>query len=94
MAKVFDPDTGARVVIVSDDHCPPHVHAAHRAERWGVRIGFSFAPPNPWVMSIAPSPIAVRLRQLSRMLLEVTVAQADCRRLWWDTQKTTCLENK
>ena len=46
MAKVFDPDTGARVVIVSDDHCPPHVHAAHRAERWGVRIGFSFAPPN------------------------------------------------
>lgn len=94
MAKVFDSDTGARVVIVSDDHCPPHVHAAHRAEGWVVRIGFSFALSAPWIMSIAPSPIAVRQRQLGTMLLEVAAAQADCRRLWWDTQNTTCLENK
>ena len=91
---MFVSTIGARVVIASDDHCPPHVHAMHRAAGWIVRIGFSFASPEIWIMSIAPSPIAVRRRQLSEMLREVAENRADCRRLWWETQHTTCLENK
>lgn len=45
-------------------------------------------------MSFAPSPIAVRQRQLGTMLREVSAARADCRRLWRDTQRATCFENK
>jgi hypothetical protein len=35
MSRVFvSKDTGAAIYVFVNDHCPPHVHARHRAEGW------------------------------------------------------------
>ena len=94
MAELFKSATGAKVVIVSEDHCPPHVHALHRAEGWVVRLWFSFASRDTGVLSIAPTNGAVRPRQLNQMLDEISAHLAACRKLWWDNMRATCLENK
>ena len=94
MAKLLDSKTGARVVIASDDHCPPHVHARHKEEGWVVRLWFAFESDLVGVMSIAPGEAAVRQRQLNQMLDEVVAKLRDFRKVWWETRKTTCLENK
>lgn len=94
MAKLFVSETGARVVIASADHCPPHVHALHKEERWVVRLWFSYGSQAVGVLSIAPNEGAVRQRQLNAMMAEVGGNLSGCRRLWWDGKRTTCLENK
>jgi hypothetical protein len=45
-------------------------------------------------MSIAPTMSAVMQTQLNKMLDEVVTNIDSCRKLWWETQQTTCLENK
>ncbi len=94
MATLFVSRIGARVVIASDDHCPPHVHAFHRGEGWVVRLWFSYASADAGVLSIAPTNHAVRQRQLNELRDEVAEHLAACRRVWWDTNGTTCLPNK
>ena len=94
MAELFKSATGAKVVIASEDHCPPHVHALHRAEGWVVRLWFSFASRNTGVLSIAPTNGAVRPRQLNQMLDELSANLAASRKLWWDSMGAICLENK
>ncbi|MDR3525606.1 MAG: hypothetical protein P4L66_16060 [Acetobacteraceae bacterium] len=94
MAELFKSTTGAKVVIASEDHCPPHVHALHRAEGWVVRLWFSFASRDTGVLSIAPTTGAVRPKQLNQMLDEISANLAACRKLWWHSMGTTCLENK
>ena len=94
MAKLFVSETGARVVIASADHCPPHVHAVHKEERWVVRLWFSYGSRAVGALSIAPNEGAVRRRQLNAMMAEVGGNLSDCRKLWWDGKRTTCLENK
>ena len=56
---------GARVVIASDDHCPPHVHAWHKGEEWVVRMPFSYVSSDVSVLTIVPSEGEVTRRQLS-----------------------------
>jgi hypothetical protein len=94
VAKLLDSRTGARVVIASDDHCPPHVHAGHKAEGWIVRLWFSFDSEAVGVMNITPTEHAVRQRQLNQMLDELMVNLRDARKIWWEGKQTTCLENK
>jgi hypothetical protein len=94
MAELFKSATGAKMVIASEDHCPPHVHALHRAEGWVVRLWFSFASVDAGALSIAPTDGAVRPRQLNQMLDEISANQAACQKLWWQSMGTTCLENK
>jgi hypothetical protein len=94
MATLFTSGTGARVVIVSDDHCPPHVHAFHRGERWVVRLWFSYVSADAGVLSIAPTEQAVRQRQLNELLDEVQARVVACRRIWWEIKGTTYLPNK
>jgi hypothetical protein len=91
---VFISGTGARVVIASDDHRPPHIHAFHRAEGWIVRLWFSYASVDAGVLSIAPTGQAMRQRQLNQLLDEIEDHKATCRRIWWHVQGTTCLPNK
>ncbi len=87
-------EAGARVVIASDDHCPPHVHAHHKEEGWVVRIWFSFLTDAVGIMDIAPSACAVRQRQLNHMLDEVAAHLNTCREIWWEGKGTTRLQNK
>jgi hypothetical protein len=94
MVALFVSDTGASVVIASNDHCPPHVHAFHRGEGWVVRPWFSYVSNEAGVLSIAPTEHAVRQRQLYELLDEVEDHVAACRRTWWDNRATTCLPNK
>ncbi len=65
MAKAFISGTGASVVIASNEHCPPHVHAMHREEGWVVRLSFSFLSAVVEVMSVAPNENRVRQKQLN-----------------------------
>lgn len=94
MAKILQSATGATIVIASNDHCPPHVHAWHRSEGWIVRLAFSFATNTASVLSIAPTSNAVRQRQLNEMLDEISAHTPQCRAAWWSAMATTCLENK
>ncbi len=94
MATLFVSGTGARVVIASADHCPPHVHALHKEEAWVVRVWFSYGSKAVGVLSITPNKDAVRQRQLNTMLAEIGGSLRDCRKLWWEGKRTTCLENK
>jgi hypothetical protein len=94
VAKLLDSATGARVVIASDDHCPPHVHSGHKAEGWVVRLRFSFDAQPVGVISITPTELAVRQRQLNQMLDELAAHLHGARKLWWEGKGTTCLENK
>jgi hypothetical protein len=94
MATLFVSATGARVVIASDDRCPSDVHAFHRSEGWIVRLWFSYVAAKAGGLSIAPTELAVRQRQVNRLLDEVEDHSALCRRVWWETRGTTCLPNK
>ena len=94
MATLFISVIGARVVIATDDHCSPHVHALHRGEEWIVRLSFSDVTVEAGVLSIAPTEQAVRQRQLNQLLDEVEAYVAKCRRVWWEIKGTTCLPNK
>lgn len=71
MGKVFLSETGAKVVIASNDHCPPHLHAGHKGEGWVVKIWFSYASRAVGVLEIAPTENAVRQRQLNTMMAEI-----------------------
>jgi hypothetical protein len=66
MATLFISGTGARVIIASDDHCPPHVLAFHRTEGWIVSFVVPMRPSRLVVLSIAPTGQAMRQRQLNR----------------------------
>jgi len=94
MAKLYDSKVGARVVIVGADHCPPHVHAAHKGEGWVVKLWFSFGSESVGVLEIAPTEGAVRRRQLNQLLDELAGHLRACRKLWWESKDTTCLENQ
>jgi hypothetical protein len=92
MPNVFPSATGARVIIASNDHCPPHVHAGHKEEGWVIRLWFSFTSDDVGVLSIAPTEHAVRRRQLNQICDELAAELIACRELWWNTQKTTCVD--
>lgn len=59
-----------------------------------MRLGFSYASNAAEVLSIAPTEGAVRQKQLNRMLDEIVSNLQTCRELWWNSNKTTCLENQ
>jgi hypothetical protein len=95
MSRVFTSEsTGAAIHVFSDDHCPPHVHARHRSEGWIARVGFSFLTGAVKLMNIAPSRAAPLRRTVNRLLSGVRAQLPACRRIWWETQETTCLTNQ
>jgi len=95
MARVFASEaTGAEIYVFSDDHCPPHVHARHRADAWIARVGFSFVATAVDLISIAPMRNIPLQRVLNRLLDDVQGQLAICRRKWWEIQGTACLVNQ
>lgn len=95
MSRVFVSErTGATVYVFANDHCPPHVHARHRGEEWIARVSFSYLGDAVELMSIEPLKHAPAQRLINRLLSDVRAQLHACRRSWWDTQHTACLENQ
>jgi hypothetical protein len=95
MSRVFVSEvTRAAIYVFADDHCPPHVHARHRGEGWIARVGFSYISAAVELISIAPLRNVPLRRVVNRLLDDIQAKLADCRRAWWTTRRTTCLENQ
>jgi hypothetical protein len=95
MSRVFiSQSTGVGVYVFSDDHCPPHVHARHRGEGWIARVRFSFVGSEVDLLSIAPMRNCPLQRTVSQLLDDIEAELLACRRSWWATKQTTCLENQ
>jgi hypothetical protein len=86
--------TRAAIYVFADDHCPPHVHARHRGEGWIARVRFSYINAAVELISITPLKNVPLQRVVNRLLDDVRTRLADCRRAWWTTTRTTCLENQ
>lgn len=86
--------TGAGIYVFSDDHCPAHVHARHPGVGWIARVRFSYLDSSVELISIAPVKNVPLQRVVNRLLSDVQVRLADCRRSWWLTRGTTCLVNQ
>jgi hypothetical protein len=95
MSRVFVSEaTGAVIYVFADDHCPPHVHARHRGEGWIARAKFSYLGREVDLISIAPLRSIPLQRVVNRLLEDIRGRLLDCRRIWWITRRTTCLENQ
>jgi hypothetical protein len=95
MSRVFtSQSTGAGVYVFSDDHCPPHIHARHRGEGWIARVRFSFVRTQVDLLSIAPLRNSPLQRTVNQLLDDMEAELLACRRSWWATKQTTCLENQ
>ncbi|MBK5376849.1 DUF4160 domain-containing protein [Pseudomonas sp. TH08] len=82
------------VVMLRDEHCPPHVHV--NAGAWNARLQFSFWHNDIEVWDVAPlscrPPLAV-LEGLCQSL-EQPAHLRRARRIWWSRLQTVCLDNK
>jgi|SRR5271166_1286720 len=95
MSRVFVSEaTGAVIYVFADDHCPPHVHARHRGEGWVARVRFSYVGSEVELLSIAPLKNVPLQRVVNELLDGIQSRLTDCRRSWWMTRQTTCLENQ
>jgi hypothetical protein len=95
MSRVFlTAGTGAVIYVFADDHCPPHVHARHRGEGWVARVAFSYISSAVELLSLVPLRNVPLRRVVNRLLGDIQSQLAECRRRWWITRRTTCLENQ
>jgi hypothetical protein len=95
MRRVFtSQSTGAGIYVFSDGHCPPHIHAQHRGDGLIARVRFSFAESEVYLVSIAPLRNSPLQRTVNQLLDDIEAELPACRRNWWTTKQTTCLENQ
>jgi hypothetical protein len=82
------------VIMLRDEHCPPHVHV--NAGVWSARLGFSFWHNDIQLWDVVPlsrrPPLAV-LEGLCRSL-EQPAHLRRARRIWWSKLQTVCLDNQ
>jgi hypothetical protein len=57
-------------------------------------VGFSYVGIAVELISIAPLRNVPLRRVVNRLLDDIRARLADCRRVWWTTRVTTCLENQ
>jgi hypothetical protein len=82
------------VVLLRDEHCPPHVHAG--TSDWDARFEFSFWHTSVSLMDVKPAAKAPKASQLEavRLVVEDPRNLARAREIWWSKLGTICLENK
>ncbi|GAB6406651.1 DUF4160 domain-containing protein [Pseudomonas sp. MHK4] len=82
------------VIMLRDEHCPPHAHV--EAGAWSARFRFSFWHNGVELWDVVPlsrrPPIAV-LEGL-RQSLKLPAHLLRARRLWWRKLQTACLDNQ
>jgi hypothetical protein len=84
----------ARVDIQTEDHCPPHVHALNRADRWEAKVEVSFVDNSVTLMAVMPAANVPAGRTIDRLLDDVAERLSLCRGCWWDIYRDVCLTNK
>lgn len=82
------------VIMLRDEHCPPHVHV--NAGSWSARLQFSFWHNDIELWDVVPlsrrPPLAV-LEGLCRSL-EQPAHLRRARGIWWSKLQTVCLDNQ
>ncbi|PYY78383.1 DUF4160 domain-containing protein [Pseudomonas sp. TKO26] len=90
--KVFVYKGYAVVVMLRDEHCPPHVHVD--GGRWSARFRFSFWHNGVelWDVVRQGRRPALAILEGLRQALKPRVHLA--RRIWWSKLRTLCLEQQ
>ncbi len=82
------------MVVLRDEHCPPHVHVD--AGTWSARFKFSFWHNGVELWDVIPyarrPPLAV-LEGLRQELKQAAHLQR-ARTIWWTKIQTVCLDNQ
>jgi hypothetical protein len=82
------------VIMLRDEHCPPHAHV--EAGAWSARFRFSFWHNGVELWDVVPlsrrPPIAV-LEGL-RQSLKLPAHLLRARHIWWRKLQTACLDNQ
>lgn len=82
------------VILLRDEHCPPHVHVD--ASTWSARFKFSFWHNGVELWDVIPHarrpPVAVLegLRQTLRQSAHLRRARS----IWWNKLQTVCLDRQ
>jgi len=84
----------ARIDIQTEDHCPPHVHALNKADRWEAKVEISFIDNGVVLMEVMPAANLPAGRSISKLLDDVGQHLDLCRRGWWRIYGDTCLVNR
>ncbi len=93
--KLFQSSSAnARVDVQTEDHCPPHVHALNKADRWEAKVEISFVNNDVVLMEVMPAANMPLARTLGKLLDDVEQNLALCRRGWWTIYEDTCLVNR
>lgn len=82
------------VIMLRDEHCPPHVHVD--AGSWSARFKFSFWHNGVELWDVMPHssrPPAAVLEDL-RHVLKQTVHLRCARVVWWSKLHTVCLDHQ
>ncbi|VVN84086.1 hypothetical protein PS718_01346 [Pseudomonas fluorescens] len=82
------------VIMLRDEHCPPHVHVS--AEKWSARFLFSFWHNDVDLWDVVPlsrRPSPALLEGLCRSL-EQPAHLRRARGIWWSGLQTFCLDNQ
>ena len=92
--KLFQYKGLSVVILLRDEHCPPHVHV--NAGAWSARFRFRFWHNDVERWDVVPHskhpPLAV-LEGL-RDGLEQPFNRRRARRIWWDKLRTVCLDHQ
>lgn len=82
------------VILLRDEHCPPHAHV--EAATWSARFRFSFWHNGVELWDVVPvsrrPPLAVL--EGVRQALKQPVHLLRARDIWWRKLATVCLENQ
>lgn len=84
----------ARVDVQTEDHCPPHVHALNKADRWEAKVEISFIDNRVLLMEVMPLGNVPPGRTLAKLLDDVEANLVLCRQGWWAIYRDTCLVNR
>jgi hypothetical protein len=75
------------------DHCPPHVTAISRADKWTARFEFSMLTDVVTLLDVKPKQNAPTRSVLNGLSAQVHVKRLTCRAEWWRLHQTVCLDN-
>ncbi|MCE4056669.1 DUF4160 domain-containing protein [Pseudomonas sp. Au-Pse12] len=90
--KVFVYKGYAVVVMLRDEHCPPHVHVD--GGRWSARFRFSFWHNSVELWDVVPLGRRPALAVLEGLRQALAQRVHLARRIWWRKLHTLCLEQQ
>jgi hypothetical protein len=80
------------VVLIRDEHCPPHVHAG--GDGWKTTFEFSFWHDSVKLGEVKGTSPKTSVLETLRRVVEQPQNLRKARELWWQAVSTVCLTNK